>query len=71
MEKDCEMLIKTKENKPVETKPKAQISFYDEMIDLLKEKLDDPDNYGTVADTRNACLYQDRFKLEKKQLDKS
>lgn len=26
------------------------LTFYDEMIDLLKEKLDDPDNYATVAD---------------------
>ena len=28
-----------------------KLTFYDEMIDLLKEKLDDPDNYATVADT--------------------
>lgn len=32
-----------------DTPPK--LTFYDEMIDLLKEKLDDPDNYATVADT--------------------
>lgn len=31
-----------------------KLTFYDEMIDLLKEKLDDPDNYATVADTATA-----------------
>ena len=28
-----------------------KLTFYDEMIDLLKERLDDPDNYAVVADT--------------------
>ena len=28
-----------------------KLTFYDEMIDLLKEKLDAPDNYAVVADT--------------------
>ena len=28
-----------------------KLTFYDEMIDLLKERLDDPDNYAIVADT--------------------
>ena len=46
-------------------------SFFDEMIDLLTEKLEDPDNYGTVLDTNtkpsesNAqqILYQDPVTL--------
>jgi len=36
-----------------------QMTFYDEMIDLLKEKLDDPENYSTVADSKNGELYND------------
>ena len=46
-------------------------SFFDEMIGLLTEKLDDPDNYGTVLDTRNKSsentpqmLYQDPISLK-------
>lgn len=45
-------------------------TFYDEMIDLLKEKLEDPENYATVADdsARKAGeaagpLYQDPSNL--------
>ena len=45
-------------------------SFFDEMIDLLTEKLEDPDNYGTVLDTRNKSsensqqvVYQDPVTL--------
>ena len=47
-------------------------SFFDEMIDLLTEKLDDPGNYGTVLDTKNSSsddtqqtLYQDPVSLQK------
>jgi hypothetical protein len=29
------------------------------MICLLQEKLDDPNNYGTVADSQTTCFYQD------------
>jgi hypothetical protein len=54
----------------VATKEPPKMTFYDEMIDLLKEKLDDPSNYATVADTRNACLYQDPFDIEPKAEDK-
>ena len=53
------------------------MTFYDEMIDLLKEKLEDPDNYATVADNSSASaaagaaaapsrqqeLYQDPFSI--------
>ena len=55
------------EQVPAGEKPKQQ-TFYDEMICLLKEKLEDPDNYATVADNGNAkdgggetqhLLYQD------------
>ena len=49
-----------------------KMTFYDEMIDLLKEKLDDPDNYATVADstvtteaTNSASLYQDPVEAKK------
>ena len=46
-------------------------SFFDEMIDLLTEKLEDPDNYGTVLDTNTKSsesnpqqiLYQDPVTL--------
>ena len=47
-------------------------TFYDEMLCLLKEKLDDPDNYATVVDTTSApngetqhLLYQDPLDLNK------
>merc|ERR1712223_387561 len=47
-------------------------SFFDEMIDLLTEKLGDPGNYGTVLDTKNTSsdvnqqtLYQDPVNLQK------
>ena len=47
-------------------------SFFDEMINLLTEKLDDPGNYGTVLDTKNdsseatqQTLYQDPVSLQK------
>ena len=46
-------------------------SFYDEMINLLTEKLDDPENYGTVLDTKSKSsettqqvLYQDPVTLQ-------
>ena len=46
-------------------------SFFDEMINLLTEKLDDPGNYGTVLDTKNnsseatqQTLYQDPVSLQ-------
>ena len=44
-----------------------KMTFYDEMIDLLKEKLEDPDNYATVADTGKPdkpSLYQDPFDIK-------
>ena len=61
-----------------------KMTFYDEMIDLLKEKLDDPDNYGTVADSSSStkgpnaaaaaaastALYQDPFEVQTKPEDK-
>ena len=45
-----------------------KMTFYDEMIDLLKEKLEDPDNYATVADSQGAAnqeLYQDPEAMQK------
>ena len=37
-----------------------KMTFHNEMIDLLMEKLDNPDNpddYATVADTRSTATY--------------
>ena len=52
-----------------EGQPPTQTTFYDEMICLLQEKLDDPENYATVADdkeiTTNATLYMDPTNLNK------
>lgn len=49
--------------------PPVQTTFYDEMICLLQEKLEDPENYATVADdkemTNNATLYMDPTNLNK------
>ena len=56
-----------------------KMTFYDEMIDLLKEKLEDPDNYATVADNSSGgpgsgavsrgqqSLYQDPFEVAARQ----
>ncbi len=46
---------------------RPKMTFYDEMIDLLKEKLDDPDNYGTVADSKGTAVvyYEDPVDLKK------
>ncbi len=47
-----------------------KMTFYDEMIDLLKEKLEDPENYATVADVsgqgkpQQQELYQDPFNVD-------
>ena len=49
--------------------PPVQTTFYDEMICLLQEKLEDPENYATVVDdkemTTNATLYMDPTNLNK------
>ena len=53
-------------------KPPTQTTFYDEMICLLQEKLEDPDNYATVVDdkeeqqkmTNNATLYMDPMNVK-------
>ena len=49
--------------------PPVQTTFYDEMICLLQEKLEDPENYATVVDdkemTNNATLYMDPTSLNK------
>ena len=53
-------------------KPPTQATFYDEMICLLQEKLEDPDNYATVVDdkeneqqmTNNATLYMDPMNVK-------
>jgi hypothetical protein len=49
-------------------KPPTQKTFYDEMISLLQEKLQDPDNYATVVDdtemTNNATLYMDPMHVQ-------
>ena len=50
------------------------MTFHDEMIDLLKEKLDNPDDYTMVADTQGTAtsatnqerLYQDPEATQKK-----
>ena len=57
MQKDSNEKTESTSNKQGET-----ATFYDEMIDLLKEKLDDPNNYASVADMRpNQELYEDPF----------
>ncbi len=70
-----EQQVKTKKEEGIGEPPK--MTFYDEMIDLLKEKLEDPDNYATVADNSSASaaagaaaapsrqqeLYQDPFSI--------
>jgi len=51
-----------------EGKPPTQTTFYDEMICLLQEKLEDPENYSTVVDdkdTHNATFYMDPMYLKK------
>ena len=52
-------------------KPPTQTTFYDEMICLLQEKLEDPNNYATVVDdkeeeqmTNNATLYMDPMNVK-------
>ena len=45
-------------------KSPAKPTFYDEMICLLQEKLDDPNNYGTVADSQTTCFYQDPLDVQ-------
>jgi len=49
-------------------KPPTQTTFYDEMICLLQEKLEDPENYATVVDdkelTNNATLYMDPMNMK-------
>ena len=50
-----------KSNEATNETAQANLTFYDEMIDLLKEKLDDPENYATVADTKTSCLYENPF----------
>ena len=49
-------------------KPPTQTTFYDEMICLLQEKLEDPENYSTVVDdkelTNNATLYMDPMNVK-------
>ena len=53
-----------------EGKPPTQTTFYDEMICLLQEKLQDPENYSSVVDdtnasTNNATLYMDPLNINK------
>lgn len=53
-----------------EGKPPTQTTFYDEMICLLQEKLQDPENYSSVVDdtsasTHNATLYMDPLNINK------
>ena len=64
--RDDETKNSEKKSGPIAARKSA--TFYDEMIDLLKEKLDDPDNYATVADTKaqgqdavNLELYENPF----------
>ena len=52
-----------------EGKPPTHATFYDEMICLLQEKLEDPENYATVVDdqdlTNNATFYMDPLSMKK------
>ncbi len=72
-------LIANEEKKPMEeveaTSKRVSVgappkmTFYDEMIDIIREKLDDPDNYATVADLQpkgTQELYQDPMEVNKK-----
>ena len=76
------IIIETEESEPLlgvklpehasSGKPPTQTTFYDEMICLLQEKLEDPDNYATVVDdkeneqqmTNNATLYMDPMNVK-------
>ena len=50
---------------------KPQPTFYDEMLCLLKEKLDDPDNYASVVDSTSKesqhLLYQDPLDMTRNE----
>lgn len=50
-----------------EGKPPVQTTFYDEMICLLQEKLEDPENYSTVKDDKDnaTTLYMDPLSTRK------
>merc|ERR1719270_1051516 len=54
-----------------EGKPPTHTTFYDEMICLLQEKLEDPENYSSVVDEtttndkNNATLYMDPLNINK------
>ncbi|QQP38081.1 Hypothetical protein FKW44_018562, partial [Caligus rogercresseyi] len=41
--------------------PGPTLTFYDEMIGFIKEKLDDPENYATVSDHNAGDTYMDPF----------
>lgn len=47
--------------------PPTGTTFYDEMICLLQEKLEDPENYSTVVDDKleNATFYMDPLHMKK------
>ncbi len=71
IEKENEPLLEVKlPEHASEGKPPTQTTFYDEMICLLQEKLEDPENYSTVVDDKdlsgnNATLYMDPLNLNK------
>ena len=50
---------------------KPQPTFYDEMLCLLKEKLDDPDNYASVVDSAAATAKESQHLLYQDPLDMS
>jgi len=74
--------VKSEENELRSSSPegtvghKPQPTFYDEMLCLLKEKLDDPENYASVVDNASQgeggqetqhLLYQDPLDIHKDQ----
>ncbi|XP_059094516.1 uncharacterized protein LOC131889437 [Tigriopus californicus] len=70
-EGEKESLIENAAQPPTVVTPMPQLTFYDEVIDLLKDKLDDPNNYATVLDSNvpaskspEMTLYQNPMEVE-------
>lgn len=71
-EGEKESLIENAAHPPtVVVTPMPQLTFYDEVIDLLKDKLDDPNNYATVLDSNvpqskspEMTLYQNPMEVD-------